>query len=135
MGYMFIIGGDRGWVMGHSTTGEVFGPVFPSKNEVMHFIGYWLTNEALSRRGNSYTHWKPIYEDWFEEYHDEDEDFIGKMTDWKQLKRRKMRCKFKGYDELYFDKCDSSEESDSESESEGSDEGILLGGESECDDE
>ena len=75
MGYMFIIGGERGWVMGHSTTGQVFGTVFETENEVKHFIGYWLTLFEANE-------WSDVYDDWFKKYYDEDEEFIGSIDEW-----------------------------------------------------
>lgn len=75
MGCMFILGGKNGWVMGHSTAGEVYGPVFNSEREVVHFIGFMLTKHNEKE-------WNKIYNEWFEEYHDDNEEFTGDVKEW-----------------------------------------------------
>ena len=77
---MFIAGGNYGWVIGKSTSGEVFGNVFPTYNQIRHFVGYWLSKRKDSKDFNK------VYNDWYEKYiNQSDEEFTGNDDDW-QLK-------------------------------------------------
>jgi len=76
MGYVYLIGGKKGYVMVHSTCDYAFGPIFPSKKEGKHFIGFWLTNYDEKD-------WEDCYGEWYEKYYDEDgETFLGKIDEW-----------------------------------------------------
>ena len=64
-----------GFVMGHSTAGEVIGTHFETKQECKHFLGYWQTLHASAK-------WSDIFNTWYSIYYDRDDKFTGSLTDW-----------------------------------------------------
>jgi hypothetical protein len=79
MGYYFITGGKYGWVLGHSTSGQVFGLPFGSYIEAKHFAGFWITSQKKSD-----IEFDDAYVKWYDKYFDEEEeDFIGDVNEWK----------------------------------------------------
>ena len=76
MGYYFITGGKYGWVLGHSTSGQVFGMPFESYKLIKHFAGFFITSK-IDNFDKAYGKWQKLYFD------DETEEFIGDIDEWK----------------------------------------------------
>ena len=75
MGYYFITGGEYGWVLGHSTSGQVFGMPFGSYTLIKHFAGFYITRKIHN--------FDTAYGKWQNKYFDEEEEFTGDVDEWK----------------------------------------------------